>query len=307
MFTKMKKIAVMTLLFICMTVISVFPKVSETSAGKLPLIVIESYELTSGDFSPGTTSTITLNVMNNGDSYAADTIKISFSSLDGVSPVYGTDNQVIIDELVAGEQTQVSFAVEVPSNIEKEKLAMDFEISYVVFDGASKDYMAFTNIASISVPVKYDKTFKVNSVSVAESTTVGATTLISISYSNDSLADVKEIELIIEGNIDAANKKVEIGELSSGQTEYKDTYVKFLEEGHQTINVSIRYVDGEGRVISRELGNYSVEVGKNPNQNSSSSVELEKDNTMIYVLIVVVVVVMVMGALYIVIIRRKND
>lgn len=307
MLSKNKKISCMAFLFVCMTMlVSMSIKTSETTAGKLPLIVIESYELTSGDFSPGTTSKVTLTVMNNGDSYAADTVKISFSSLDGVTPVYGTDNQMIIDELQPGEEAQVVFDVEVPANIEKEKLGMDFEISYVVFEKDSKNYLPFTNNASISVPVKYDKTFKVNSVSVAESTTVGATTLVSISYSNDSPSDVKEIELIIEGNIDPQNKKVKIGELSSGQTEYKDTYVKFLEEGHQNINICITYVDGEGRVISREVGNYSVEVGKTLNENSSGSVELEKDNT-VYIVIFVIIVVLVMGALYIAIIRKKND
>lgn len=306
MLSKMKRITVMAFLFICMTVISMSAKTCETTAGKLPLIVIESYELTNGDFSPGTTSKITLTVMNNGDSYAADTVKITFSSLDGVTPVYGTDNQMIIDELQPGEETQVSFEVEVPSNIEKEKLSMDFDISYVVFEKDSKNYMPFSNNASISVPVKLDKTFKVNSVSVAESTTVGATTLVSISYSNDSPSDVKEIELVIDGNIDAENKKVKIGDLSSGQTEYKDTYVKFLEEGHQTINICITYVDSEGRLISRELGNYAVEVGKSLSNDSSSSVELKKDNT-IYIVIVVIIVVVVMGGLYIAIIRKKND
>ncbi len=256
----------------------------EVMAAKMPVVTIESYTLSKGDFSPGTSSTVTLTLKNTGAKYTVDSVVVTYSSMEAqISPVYGTANQTVIDSIAPGETATVDFIVDVPADTELEKANINFNLSYSVFSstkGAPENaYETFSNEASISIPITYDQSFKVSNVSVAESTSVGATTLVSISYSNNDTAEVKDIVLNIEGNIEKDTSKLEIGELPSGQTGVKDTYVAFTQDGTQNLTLSISYVDAENRTIVKDLGTYTVEVEKKATTPGGSQVTVEEDNT----------------------------
>lgn len=284
---------IVTLILLCSWYIAIGDR--PASAGKMPVITIDSYELTKGDFSPGSKNTITLTIKNNGTKYTADSVTVTYTSLENVNPAFGVGNQVVINSLAAGASTKVSFDVCVPTAIEAEYATLSFNMAYVVF-GEGEDYKDFSNAVNIALPVQYDQTFSVNSVSVADTTSVGATTLVSISYSNGGTKDVTNVVLNIEGNIESDNKKVIIGDLSGGQTEYKDTYVKFLESGTQNLSMTISYIDADGRSITKDIGTSTVDVAPSKSKDTGNQVTVEKNSSSTYMKIAIIAIVILLAA-----------
>lgn len=301
-----------SLLFMCFLVVLTMPfvKKENVQAGKSPLVTIESYEISKGNFSPGEESTISLTLKNTSNMMNTDSIVITMSSMDmTVSPVYGTSNQALVETLSPGQTTVVDFVVDIPSEVEVKKAAISFNIAYYAYLPKYVDeintYVTYSNEVAISVPITFDKSFSISNVSVAETATVGATTLVSLSYCNNDAGTVSDVVLNINGEIDESTSKVEIGELMSGQTGVKDTYVKFLNAGTKTLELSLTYKDSVGRLVTKNLGKQTVEVAPAIN-NNDATVSVEQDKNIVNLKFVVGVIFVLLVVAGIVVIRNKK-
>ena len=182
-------------------------------------------------------------------------IYIQMSSNSGITPVYGESNQKYVDMLDAGRTVEVVFKVDVPTTIETEKAEVMLKIEYENAKGEDK-----SNQATVYIPIKNTGELEINNVSVADSAKVGAKTLISVSYANGSDITLRDAVIKIEGNIEDEGTSVELGNIETGISKYKDMYVTFTKTGEQPVELTISYKDAEGKTITKEVCNETVNV-----------------------------------------------
>ncbi len=254
---KERKVSMLVILLFFISIFSgciwgKFPKTVYAAGNR---IVIDSYNIEKGDFTLGSTATIAFKLKNIGGSVNMKNIYIQMSSNSGITPVYGESNQKYVDMLDAGRTVEVVFKVDVPTTIETEKAEVMLKIEYENAKGEDK-----SNQATVYIPIKNTGELEINNVSVADSAKVGAKTLISVSYANGSDITLRDAVIKIEGNIEDEGTSVELGNIETGISKYKDMYVIFTKTGEQPVELTISYKDAEGKTITKEVCNETVNV-----------------------------------------------
>lgn len=219
------------------------------------VILLDSYKVSKGDFTAGTSATISFWIKNASKSHAIKGVVIEYYS-ESLTPVYKEDNQEYVDHISPGQKVEVQFDVDLPSVIEGEKVGLDLKIKGI-FEGEEGES---ENNMSVSIPIQQSSEFVVNNVSIADSAVVGSKALISISYSNQSDSAIKDVVLHIDGDILEEQKEVKIGNMESGASQYQDVYIEFNNEGEKTIILSITYLDSKGKEVEKEITTETVNV-----------------------------------------------
>ena len=254
---KERKVSMLVILLFFISIFSgciwgKFPKTVYAAGNRID---IDSYNIEKGDFTLGSTATIAFKLKNIGGSVNMKNIYIQMSSNSGITPVYGESNQKYVDMLDAGRTVEVVFKVDVPTTIETEKAEVMLKIEYENAKGEDK-----SNQATVYIPIKNTGELEINNVSVADSAKVGAKTLISVSYANGSDITLRDAVIKIEGNIEDEGTSVELGNIETGISKYKDMYVTFTKTGEQPVELTISYKDAEGKTITKEVCNETVNV-----------------------------------------------
>ena len=254
---KERKVSMLVILLFFISIFSgcIWEKFPKTVYAAGNRIVIDSYNIEKGDFTLGSTATIAFKLKNIGGSVNMKNIYIQMSSNSGITPVYGESNQKYVDMLDAGRTVEVVFKVDVPTTIETEKAEVMLKIEYENAKGEDK-----SNQATVYIPIKNTGESEINNVSVADSAKVGAKTLISVSYANGSDITLRDAVIKIEGNIEDEGTSVELGNIETGISKYKDMYVTFTKTGEQPVELTISYKDAEGKTITKEVCNETVNV-----------------------------------------------
>lgn len=217
-------------------------------------LMIDSVEIEKGDFSPGSTAILSFKIKSVGLSTTATDIIVKFSSDNGVTPVFGESNQKYIATVSPAQLTELKFEVNIPSNMEAERVQVSLEMSYELRGEKG------ANAASVYIPVQYNSGVVVNGVSVAESAKIGSKALISITYANGSDETLKDVTFHLDGNIEEDTNTVEIGNLESGASNYQDVYVIFNELGEQTVDITVSYTDMEGNTFTKDVSSEVITV-----------------------------------------------
>lgn len=268
-------------------------------------LMIVSYELVKGDFSPGSEARIAFSIKNQDMKNSALDVVAEFGCSQDVTPIYGESNQKYLGTVGAGQTIVAEFDVNVGKNVEPGKAAISLGLSY------TKAGEEAGNTASISMPVVENSGLNINGVSVAENAKVGSKALISITYENTSDKTIKNVQFHIEGNIDEATKTVDIGNLESGASDYKDVYVVFKELGEQTINLSVSYTDMSGQSFNKDVSSEVIDVSQDEVTAEKNSVVVNKDNgnsiiKMILKVLVLISIVVLLAATAMNIMRKKD-
>lgn len=217
-------------------------------------LMIDSVEIEKGDFSPGSTAILSFKIKSVGLSTTATDIIVKFSSDSGVTPVFGESNQKYIATISPAQLTELKFEVNIPSNMEAERVQVSLEMSYELRGEKG------ANAPSVYIPVQYNSGVVVNGVSVAESAKIGSKALISITYANGSDETLKDVTFHLDGNIEEDTNTVEIGNLESGASNYQDVYVIFNELGEQTVDITVSYTDMEGNTFTKDVSSEVITV-----------------------------------------------
>lgn len=267
------------------------------------ILLIDYYEVETGDFSPGSTATICFYLYNTGGKDTIKNVKVNLNSTDNVTPVYGKSNQVYIETILPGQKMPVRFEVDVPAAIESEKASVSLDIKYRI-NGQDA-----SNNPSVFIPVKYDSELVVNSVSVADNIKEGAKALISMSYSNNGTAPMKDMFLTLDGNIEDEQKRVEMGNLDSGASQYKDIYVVFNKTGEQNLKLLVTYKDMDGNTYSKEIANEIVKVSKDNSKEIAmkKQVEVKESKSKNYIKIVVLLAIIGVGIGIVMLLAKKEE
>ena len=281
----------------------VLPQPITVEAGSGLMVV--SYEIEKGDFSPGSESTIKLTIKNQNVKAAATEITAEISSGSSeVTSVYGESNQKFLGNIGPGQTLDVSFRMDVGAQIDISKAQVTLKLSYTM-SGEDTE-----KSSSVFIPVKQNGGIVINGVSVADSAKIGSKALISITYENSSDETLKNVTFNLDGNIEEDGKTVEIGNLESGASDYHDAYVKFTELGKQTVSISVEYTDMEGNKFTKDVSNEVITVSEGEVVNNNTTVIMpDQENGILktvlkYLVLVAIFVLLVVT--YKVIVKKKD-
>ena len=281
----------------------VLPQPITVEAGSGLMVV--SYEIEKGDFSPGSESTIKLTIKNQNVKAAATEITAEISSGSSeVTSVYGESNQKFLGNIGPGQTLDVSFRMDVGAQIDISKAQVTLKLSYTM-SGEDTE-----KSSSVFIPVKQNGGIVINGVSVADSAKIGSKALISITYENSSDETLKNVTFNLDGNSEEDGKTVEIGNLESGASDYHDAYVKFTELGEQTVSISVEYTDMEGNKFTKDVSNEVITVSEGEVVNNNTTVIMpDQENGILktvlkYLVLVAIFVLLVVT--YKVIVKKKD-
>lgn len=229
-------------------------------------LMVVSYEIEKGDFSPGAESTIKFIIKNQNIKAAATDIVAQITpGSSTVTTVYGETNQRFLGNIGPGQTLEVSFRLDVDSEVDVNKVQVSLSLNYKM-SGESE-----SSSSSVFIPVKQNGGIVINGVSVANSAKIGSRALISVTYENSGSETLKNVTFRLDGNIEEEGKTVEIGNLESGASDYHDAYVIFTELGEQTVNISVEYTDMEGNKFTKDVSSEVITVSEGEVTNNNNN------------------------------------
>ena len=239
---------------------------SETSAeekttpaeGSLVAIVeVESYTIDGGMLEAGKDVTVNFNLHNTSNSSSATSIIMTMSSASGmIYPVYGTDNQIYVGTIGAGETKTVSVPVTVSSFFRVDSVDITCQFDYMTLNNK------MANSSTIVIPASGGTTLGVKSIDLSSHAIVNGKSLLSFRYANNSEVNITDAKLVIEGNVSNSSKSIKLDTVYAGKSYNKDFYVTFVQDGDQEIKVTLEYTDIDGKEVSTSLGTYRILVSK---------------------------------------------
>lgn len=219
------------------------------------VVEIESYSIEEGYIAAGKSANILLTIHNANRNSTANGLVVTVLSHSGmVYPAYGNDNQFYVGTLKAGESSTITVPIIVNSEFVGDFVDFSCELTY------ESSGRKISNSSSMILPSESASAFLIKSLEVSSGAIVNEESLLSISYRNNSLRNISDIELFIEGNVSDTSKIINLGSIDAGKTSTKDCNISFTEAGEQTISITLRYMGADEAPTEMNLGTYDVMV-----------------------------------------------
>ncbi len=265
-----KKVTVCLTAAVCLaTNFAMVANADEVVGSDAAIIEIQDYAVEGGMIDAGNEITVNLTLHNTASSAGASSILMIMSnSTNSLYPVYGDDNQVYVGTIPAGGTKTISVPLTIGSNFTGNAVDLTCQFQYETVGTIA------TNTSTIVIPTSGGSTIGVKSIDVSSHAIVNGKSLLSLSYVNQSSANITDAQLIIDGNISPSSKVIELDTVYAGKSYAQDYYVTFKEPGNQEINVSLQYTDLDGEKIVTDLGTFGVTVSKE----DDSSTEINAEN-----------------------------
>ena len=182
-----------------------------------PKIMLTGYSVEEGASASGDTM-VYLDFTNMSKVYDFSEILITYTSPNNtVAPVFGVTNQIYIDTLKAGKTKRIELPI-VLLDAGTQYGRMDFNIQYTY--AGSKNAANYSYIVFLK---QRDGNLTITNANIARATTVGAQTIASISYMNNSSITMYNVKIHFGGDIE--EKEVYIGTVGAGENGYSENYV----------------------------------------------------------------------------------
>ena len=247
---------------------------ADNSVG-VAVIEVQSYRLEAGSLEPGKEATIKVTLHNTSTVSPASYLTLTTSSNSGaVYPSYGQVNQIYVGTIGAGSSRDVSIPFTITSDYTGKTIDIICKFDYLSAD------REMTNTATIVIPLAGSNTLDVKTVEVSAHANVGGKSLLSIGLSNNSVSNINDARIIIEGNVTEESKSIELDAINSGKNYSKDCQIVFTQPGEQEITISIEYTDETGEICSEDLGTYKVMVSE---ENDTTDGEEDTNQTLRFI------------------------
>ncbi len=245
------------------------------STGMLPALMVSGYSITEGVISAGEEFTLDIQMRNENRYIGAYQVYMTlYSQTDGIYLQPGETNQRYVEYIPPGGTASFQIRMAVSEQINSDKALLEIRFDYVNETGN-----AGTNTTSISPAVRANAKLEILSVTAADYVNVGARALLNIQYANSGQAQVKNVQLKIEGNIEENQKTADLEVPEVGQQEYLDCYVIFTESGNQQLTVTLTYEDNEGGYYEVEPEHLTVLVAPGEGDRAGGTPPLEEPET----------------------------
>ncbi len=270
----MKKICVLLCMVVALITMgpSISPKAAESENVHL---VIESYEIVSGEVLPGSEVEVKLVIRNTNAVNVAQNVVLSVINNQGIAvPIQGASNQTVVGDVLGGGTKEVV----VPMRITKqagteENLTLLFYLTFA--DGRD---IEVTNEAYISIPVKEKYLVEITELELADLCRVNENSIVSSAIKNGSDVPIRDAALhVIPEN--GEEKIYLIGDIDNGLMLYFDHKICMTQAGEQMLTTYLSYKDDTGKSLVTQKKKFKVRVleesAKNPSQDTKSTVDVD--------------------------------
>ncbi len=206
-------------------------------------VEVESVTLEPKTFSPGSTGSITINLLNTaGLKITSGTVKLDLTSVD-MAPIGGTNQQRFTD-MQANERQQFKFELAPNPNIVPGVYKIPLLISFKDQKGTSYD---MTEYVGIPVGVEPDLLVYFDKTTVASKTKTGTAT---IKFVNKGLSQIKFLDMQVldssDFKITSESNRIYVGNINQDDYESVDLALK-LTKDTVTVPIKVTYKDALNR------------------------------------------------------------
>ena len=228
---------------------------SEPENSKVRL-VIESYEVVSGEMLPGNVIEVKLVIRNTNEFNVAQNVVLSIVNNQGIAiPVDGKSNQTFLGSILGGTTVEAVIPIKITERAATEDtMTLLFYLTFA--DGRSSEV---TNETYISIPMIKEYSVKIAALELEDYCYVNENTIVSSEIVNESADTVKDAELHILQENESETVYL-VGDVSGGLTKYFDYTIRMEQSGEQMLRAYLSYKDEEGNAYVTEQTEYSVRV-----------------------------------------------
>ncbi len=265
-----KKVTVCLFALVCLsTNFAIVANADEVDGSSTAIIEIQDYTVEGGMIDAGNEITVNLTLHNTASNASASSIlMVMTNSTNSLYPVYGNDNQIYVGTISAGGTKTISVPLTIGEGFVGDAIDLSCEFRY------ETSGVGVSNIATIVIPTSGGSTIGVKSIDVSSHAIVNGKSLLSLTYVNQSSANITDAQLVIDGNVSSSSKVIKLDTVYAGKSYTQDYYVTFKEAGNQEINISLQYTDISGETVVTDLGTFGVSVSKEDTEGS----EIKADN-----------------------------
>lgn len=273
---------------------------SQTSGFDRARLVVESYEITSGDVLPGSKIEIKLTVKNISGKHDAKDAVLSVANNQGiVLPVEECSNQIVIGTVKADSTCEVVLPLRVCEEVGNvENITLSFYFSFLDVTASE-----ITNEAYISFPLNRECKPVIVQLSLSDNCYVSENSVLSTAVENvgSVAAQNVSLHLVVSG---AEELVYDLGSISGGVTKLYDHTINMPQAGEQVIEAYLTYEDETGVQLSSEKSDYNVRVL----DSSSSLLELQNNSKKgLNIFTIVGNILLVSVAVGIIVVYHKRD
>ena len=111
-----------------------------------------------------------------------------------------------------------------------------------------------------------DETIYIRNVNVTTDTTVGANSLVSVSFENLLKTELTDVRFVISGDVNDGQIVYRIGNMTAHSTKYAEHYLSFSSAGQKSIKLQLIYVSDKGEEATKDIGEYIISVKEGTSQ-----------------------------------------
>lgn len=218
-----------------------------------PQLTVESYEIVNGNFEKCAECTLRVYIKNVDDEKAAQAGIITLFS-EKIAPVTGKSNQIVFGEIGPGESLAVDFEVNLDL-IEKGPNVVEFTLVW-----SDEDCVTYSTALHISPVLLEQVGFEITSVNIPNTVYGDKNTIMSVYYENTGDESLRNLYMIVEGDIVQEKQVIELENLASKSKKMVDYSLELLNVGSNNVEISFRYEDRNGNEYTSEVTEVTVNV-----------------------------------------------
>ena len=226
---------------------------TQKSGGKCavptPNIIVRNYSY-GGEVTAGQVFDLEMEIANTSASVPAENILMTLDTGEGLS-INSSSNTIYIPSLApsAAETKQVKVQALFQSKLQSPKMEISFKYEYMD-QGERKQNSTAEKIA---IPVYQPDRLEIQTPELGEEVRVNEETAISIPYVNKGRGQIYNVEAKLQGEVDALQKNLNLGNFESGKSGTIDFIVTPRQEGTFEGSVKLIYEDEAANVKELEI------------------------------------------------------
>ena len=222
-----------------------------------PQLLVSAYDIGGGTaVNVNTKFPLTLTLTNMSQTSDIHNVKVSVISADGTFvPVDASNAEYIASIPRGGDATAV---IQLKSGL-KNTNTYPLQVQVEYQDAMNN---TFSTVETVSVLVTNAGNIIVDTFTLPEEAIFGQPIPLNIRFGNSGDNDLKNVTLVVEGNIADSEKTVNTGDLKAGGSNYVEHSITPLAEGSQSFSISFTCYDKSGEQYTVPVQEFTVSMVK---------------------------------------------
>lgn len=220
-----------------------------------PTVILESYSL-EGRVTAGGDIELTYVLRNTSPYSEANNILLTWgASGNAIYPAHGSSNQQYVERIAPSGMYTGVMTFTVQDTLEPDVYGLSLSLAY-----QGPENVSISSTAAIALVVQESGTLVINEVLLSSECIVGRQSFISVKYENPGSEDVRNAQIIIEGDIRESETRIHVGTVRAYASSVAEGYVTFQSTGEKTLEISMIFEDKNGGEFSTLIYTSGVTV-----------------------------------------------